>query len=164
MRALGSLLKTIWVIILPGTRCMARNMLRNGIEKFCRGPTRADLSFRPRPPPTPRLMNCAGAECQSWTVSTFTADTSHPIPSANTGDWTAGESDAVNATRRWTRRVHAKIYFFKNTYIFAFGLCGRLLEDGLHSLANAAPCAERQGTGTLRQHRLHCHVGKRTDG
>lgn len=114
----------------------------------------------PPPPHPPRLMNCAGAECQSWTVSTFTADTSHPIPSANTGEWTAGESDAVNAMRRWTRRVHAKINFFRNTYIFAFGLSGRLLEDGLHSLANAAPCAERQGTGTLRQHRLHCHVGK----
>lgn len=33
----------------------------------------------------------------------------------------------------------------KNTYIFAFGLCGRLLEDGLHSLANAAPCTQNRG-------------------
>lgn len=42
--------------------------------------------------------------------------------------------------------VWMQIHFFKNTYIFAFGLCGRLLEDGLHSLANATPCAEKQRT------------------
>lgn len=135
---------------------MARNMLRNGIEKFCCGPTRADLSFRP-----PRLMNCAGAECQAKPSQLLLL--THLIPSANTGDWMAGELDAVNAMRRWTKRVHANDFFLKYLHICLWSLwqlAGRWAAFACKRRTLRRKTEDR----TLRQHRFHCHVGKRTDG